>query len=458
MASGLSKVTIVSPRGRLDVALPPDVPLVDMLPTLLDATGGATEDPGRRDGWALSRFGGAELDGSRTPAQLSVRDGEMLYLRPRGDAAPLTVFDDIVDALATGNRDRRGRWTSTTTRMAGLVTGMVLLLLGAASLPFAGPPYPTVALAGLALSATLLVLAIVFARALGDGRTATAFALVATGYAGIGGLLLLAGDTPVDQVSVAHVTVAATTTVVAATIASVSVPTAAPVFLGAGACAAAAFATMALSATMGRSIASAAAVVAVVAYAFLPAMPMLAFRIAGLKRPPIPTERESLRVETEPVDATRVFELGRRVDAYLMAMLVALAVISAAAAALSAAAGGRGIVFAAALALLPILRSRTFGGRSHRLPLVLASGVAVAAVAVTGYLSLAPDLRVLSILGMSVVVAAATVGIGLIGEGQHSSPPWSRFLDIIEILLILALIPLAAWVSGVLEWARAIRG
>jgi type VII secretion integral membrane protein EccD len=458
MEGGLSKVTIVSPRGRIDVALPSDTPLVDMLPTLLDASGGAMTEAGRRDGWGLSRLGGSELDGSRTPEQLAVRDGELLYLRPRGDAAPLTVFDDIIDALASGNLDRRGRWTAATTRQASLVTGMVLLLLGAASLPFAGPPYPTVAVAGLALAATLLVVATVFARALGDGRTATAFALVATGYAGVGGLLLLVGDAPLTPVSVAYVSVAATTTVVAATIASVSVPAAAPVFLGAGAIAAATFASIALATATGRGIAAAAAVTAVVAYAFVPAMPMLAFRMSGLKRPPIPTERESLRVETEPVDASRVINLGRRVDAYLTAMLCALAIVSSAAAVLNAAAGGRGTVFALVLALLPLLRGRTYGGRSHRMPLVLAGGVAVAAVAIAGFLALDLELRVLSILGASVVVAAGAVGIGLIGRREQSSPPWNRFLDIVEIVLILALIPLAAWVSGVLEWARAIRG
>jgi type VII secretion integral membrane protein EccD len=281
---------------------------------------------------------------------------------------------------------------------------------------------------------------------------------VATGYAGVGGLLLLAGDAPLSQLSVAHVTAAAATTVVAAAVASLGVPNAAPVFLGAGACAAAVFATLAISAALDTSLAAASAATVVVAYAFLPAMPTLAYRLAGLRRPPIPTEREHLRQETETVDSARVFELGRRVDAYLSAMLGALAVISAGAAVLTAMAGGRGILLASVLALLAVLRSRTFGGRTHRLPLVLAGGVAAAAVAVALFLTFDREVRLLGVLGVNVVVSAATIGIGLVGQRQQSSPPWNRFLDIVEIVLILALIPIAVWVTGILEWARAIRG
>ena len=32
---GLSRITIVAPRTRMDLALPSDVPLADLLPTLL---------------------------------------------------------------------------------------------------------------------------------------------------------------------------------------------------------------------------------------------------------------------------------------------------------------------------------------------------------------------------------------------------------------------------------------
>jgi hypothetical protein len=64
MSGGLSRVTIVAPRSRVDVALPSDVPLADLLPTLLGFAGTATEES--RHGWTLSRLGSGELDSSAT--------------------------------------------------------------------------------------------------------------------------------------------------------------------------------------------------------------------------------------------------------------------------------------------------------------------------------------------------------------------------------------------------------
>jgi type VII secretion integral membrane protein EccD len=458
MAGGLSRVTIVAPRSRLDIALPSDVPLADMLPTLLDFAGGGTDDNGRRTGWGLSRLGGGELDSSSTPAQLEVRDGELLYLRPRGEEVPVTVFDDLVDALATGTHDRFGRWTPTTTKLAGLTAGVLALVAGAVALPFAGPPFPAVGLTGLALAVALLAGAVVAARALGDARTGTAFAVVATVYAGIGGLLVLAGDRPLGELTFAHIAIAATVAIVSATVASVGVPPAGPIFLSAGICAGAVLGTMGIAAMFDASPAAAATGTVVLAYALLPAMPMLAYRLVGLPVPKVPTEREHLRQDTETVDGVRVLDLARKADAYLAAMLSALAFISAGTAILVASIGVRGILLAAVLGVLPMVRSRWFTSRAQRLPLMLAGGIALVASAVGVFVIADQTTRLVGVFGATVAVAAVSIAFGLTGPRRQSSPAWGRLLDIVEILLTLAVAPLAVWVSGLLEWIRAVRG
>ena len=192
MSTSLSRVTIVAPRSHLDVALPADVPLIDLLPSLLDLAGGATDDAARRDGWSLSRLDSGELDSSRTPAQLRLHDGEVLFLRPRGDETSVTVFDDVVDALAGGVRDGQGRWTSVHSRTAALALGLVALAAGVVALPFLGPPYAAAGLTGMGLAVGLLLVAAVFARALGLAGPASAIAVVATAYAVVGGLLVAA--------------------------------------------------------------------------------------------------------------------------------------------------------------------------------------------------------------------------------------------------------------------------
>jgi hypothetical protein len=55
-------------------------------------------------------------------------------------------------------------------------------------------------------------------------------------------------------------------------------------------------------------------------------------------------------------------------------------------------------------------------------------------------------------------VATLTLVYGLAVAGKRVSPVWGRALDIVEILLIAGLVPLAAWVCGAYAWIRAIRG
>ena len=76
MATGttvFSRVTVVAPRTRIDVALPADVAVADLLPMLLDMAKEATPDGGaRHGGWCLARLGDSPLDPSRTLASLGV--------------------------------------------------------------------------------------------------------------------------------------------------------------------------------------------------------------------------------------------------------------------------------------------------------------------------------------------------------------------------------------------------
>jgi type VII secretion integral membrane protein EccD len=458
MAAGLSRVTIVAGSSRVDLALPSDVPLADLLPVLLGFSGRGGDEAGRRNGWSLSRLGGGELDSSSTPAQLAVRDGELLYLRPRGDEALVTVFDDLVDAVATGSRARGGRWTPAITRGVGLTAGVLALLAGVVALPFAGPPYRLGGLIAVILAVALLVVAVVFARALGDGRSAIAFGLVATAYAATGGLLVLAGDRSLGQLTLAHAAIGGTLAVVAATIASIAIPGAAPIFLCVGTSAGAALVATGIAAGFGIGAPAAAAVTVLVASATLPALPMLAYRMVGLPIPAVPTEREHLRQDPGTVDGARVLGLARRADAFLAAMLGALAIINAAAAVLVASSGLPGIVLCGVLGLLPLVRARWFAGRAQRLPLLLSGGVALAAGAVAVFTQADQMTRLVGVFGATIVIAAVSIAFGLAQARSQSSPVWGRLLDVVEVLLILALAPLAVWTSGLLDWIRAIRG
>lgn len=456
---GLSRITIVAPRTRMDLALPSDVPLADLLPTLLRYAGEDLADEGvRHGGWSLSRLGGQPLDGGRTAAQLGVRDGEVLYFNPRAATAPEIVFDDVVDAVATSTTQRPGAWQVGTTRAYAVLLASSALAAGAVAALFAGPPHLPGAVAALVVAIALLVGAAVLSRAAGDSRTGAVLALVGVGYAAVGGLLVLAGDRPLGELASPHVLLAGTAVVLFAAIAALAVGDRLPLFLGAVGVGAAVGLGAVLSLAFGIDAAASAAVVSAVAFGALPALPMLAYRLARLPVPSIPTGPEDLKTDTESVDGPSVLRNSERADAFLTGLLwtVSLLVLGGE---VVLAADGRlpAILLCLVLALLSLLRARPFLGRGQRVPVLLAGslGLGLAAAAVFDAGSLAVRLGL--ILGGLAVLAVISLVYGLTVAGKRISPVWGRTLDIIEILLIIALVPLAVWVCGMYGWIVNLR-
>ena len=201
-----------------------------------------------------------------------------------------------------------------------------------------------------------------------------------------------------------------------------------------------------------------AANVATIAFATMPALPMLAYRSAGLPIPTVPTEAEELKRDNESVDGARVLQSTVRADGLLSAMLAALSVIGAAAALLVAGKGIPGMLFSVTLGLILLARARYFGSRAQRLWLLCAGSLAVAAAGYSFFSTIAYPLRLVVILGVTLSVAAISTSFGLANSARKASPIWGRILDILEVILILGLVPMAVWVSGLYAWIRAIRG
>ena len=460
--AGLARITLVAPRTRIDLALPTDVPLADLLPTLLHVTGndfsGAEAGGTAGTAWALSRLGGAALDSSRTPAQLQVHDGELLYLRPRGDEAPMLVFDDVVDAVATATGDRTGRWRPATTRLFGLGLSVATLLAGAIALPFAAPPRSVAAVIALGMALALLGVAVVLSRAIGDSRAGVAFAATAAVYAASGGLLVMLGDRPLSAISPPHLLIMVTIVLLVTVIGALGVADAAPLFLGIAIVSVAFGLTVTLALVFGAGIPAITAIIATLAFATMPALPMLAYRSAGLPIPTVPIEAEELKRDNESVDGARVLQRTVRADGLLTAMLAGLSVIGAAAALLAAGKETAGLLFSVTLGLILLARARFFGSRAQRLWLLCGGAIAVASAGFATFSLIEYPLRLVVILGVTLTVAAISTGYGLAGSDRKPSPVWGRMLDILEVMLILALVPMAVWVSGLYTWIRAIRG
>src|SRR3954469_19540984 len=75
------RLTVLAPRRRVDVALPADVPVAELVPMVLELLG----EPGRACAprpWRLSGVVGGPLPVAATLGELGVLDGELLRLGP----------------------------------------------------------------------------------------------------------------------------------------------------------------------------------------------------------------------------------------------------------------------------------------------------------------------------------------------------------------------------------------
>jgi type VII secretion integral membrane protein EccD len=128
-SSVFTRVTVVAPRTRIDLALPSDIAVANLLPMLLDMAGESSPDGGsNHGGWCLAKLGGDAVDPDRSLSSLGVVDGDLLQIRRRNDNPPPPLFDDVVEAIAGATPGSYRPWTEHTARMLGLIgAGLALL-------------------------------------------------------------------------------------------------------------------------------------------------------------------------------------------------------------------------------------------------------------------------------------------------------------------------------------------
>ncbi|TDD11254.1 type VII secretion integral membrane protein EccD [Nonomuraea deserti] len=454
----LCRVTVVTPRGFLDVGLPPDMPLGNLLPTLLRIAGEGLAEAGlAHGGWVLQRLGGPPFGLDATLSELAVRDGELLHLRPRGHELPEVVFDDVADAVATGVLERTGRWQPATTRSYGLRAAAALLGTGAAALLATGPPWAPAALVAGVVALVLLLVAAALSRALGDARSGAVIGYAALPYGFVAGLLGPATDGAILQP--ANLLSACGVVLMLATATGFAVAEGLPAFLGV---AAAAFCGLLASGlVMGFDLAAAgvAAVLAALAVGLTTAIPSLSFRLAGMPLPALPTTAEELRREGSDLDGELVIDKTVVADRFCGGLLGGVALVVLGAQVLLVLDGAwAATAMSAALSVSMLMRARVFEGRGQRVWL-LTTAMAGVVLAAAGAVSGAADGTVLyGIVPALVVLALGVAGTALWLTSGRPSPFWGRMGDIMDILLMIALIPLALAVLDLYETIRGLVG
>jgi type VII secretion integral membrane protein EccD len=434
-----TKVTVVWDGGRLDVALPSTVPVADLLPEIIGATRPAVGDSGARNSdWCLARLAHPEPNPSQTLADLRIRDGDVLELRPRGYPPPEIVLDDPADAVGHA-LTAAAEWDQGSSRIVNRALGGACLALAAAALLIVEAPAVTVLRIAVAAVVVLVIGALALARTYRDPSTGLwlgAGAVVISAVAGARAVLSSVGPGGPESILPA-VGVAGTASAVVAGLLVAATRTGIALYAGAITAgvviSAVSIATAAIE-TASPVLTIAAAVVVTAEIGLLVAS-KIAMRLAGLPRlQELAPDEVRRRAERAGNLLTGLF--GGLATSLGGGCLVLLSTHDAAAVALAATASA-----------LLVFRTRRLRQRRHVVALLVPAALGLAAATVV------LGIRLLPSAGLWVPVlllGAASIGFRRLApddDGAGSHP--SRVPRVAEALLTAAQLPLAALVVGV---------
>ena len=461
----LCRLIVISSNRRVELAVPTNVPITDLLPSLLGHLGPSLADTGLdHEGWVLQRLGEPPLEEDLDAAALDLRDGETLYLRPRSDQIPPPDFDDLIDGIATGMRERSGIWRPEMTRWAGRLFLALVLLTGMIAIAVPGP---TPIRATVAAALTLLGSS---EQASPDVPVGTHHRLsssrsgpsdtrpspvcsrpVSTSPAARRGVL--------DGLGAVNAACAIGAALPVAFLAALLIGRAGPVLAAVLAAALSAAPGLVLAIGWSDSAASAAGVIGVASGLLALAVPRTAFRLSGMRLAPLPTSSDQLQEDIDPEDSTRVLDRTISADRYMTGMYLGLAATSGVAVvALALSDGWAPPTLAALIALSGVLAARPMTSCWHRLAGALPSMIAMPTLVATVGTSLSDQTRMLTtaiaipLAVLTLVMATVTLPV------RRASPSWGRLGDITQTCVTIAQIPVLLAIFGLYGAARAIGG
>lgn len=461
-AGGYSRVTVLAPRRQVDLALPADLPVAELTPMVLELLGEPARTAQRPVPWRLTGPTGGVLHPEATLAALGVLDGELLRIGPVAPAPPAPVFDDPVDALASAVVARAGRPGGGLGRRLGPAAMLVLavaaagLLAGARTAPRAGPLVVGLAIALGAIGAACCVLCTAAAVRAADpdpGPIALAGALAAVPLAAAAGWAVLPGPP-----GPAHLVLAAAAAGTTAAAGQAALRVVAPVLVGVTAVAVVTGAAALVGLWTGAPTAALAAAAGAVALAAGPVLPRCALRLAGLPRPLVPVDGGELVAADTGLDLLPPGELTERAHlarGHLLGSTGGAAVVAAAAAILTAQTPGwTSTAFAAVTVAVLALRALGFVDPMAVHTLLGAALVGCVGMLVPVGLAAGPTGR----LGVALVLLLGAAGAGLATGGgtRVGSPVARRALDLLEVVLVAATVPLALGVMGLYGLVRGL--
>ncbi|QWF79628.1 hypothetical protein HUW46_03037 [Amycolatopsis sp. CA-230715] len=461
MATGttvFSRVTVVAPRTRIDVALPADVAVADLLPMLLDMAKEATPDGGaRHGGWALAKLGDAPLDPSRTLASLGIVDGELLQLRRRNENPPPPLYDDVVDAIAESDPDSFRPWTKETARKIGHIAGGLALVFAALALFMGGSLYGGSAVASAVAGGVGAIACLAIGATL-----AKAYQMEATGVvvAAAGGLpfAFVAGFYSVPGLSMrANLLLACGLLVILAGVAILVMGSGITTFIAAATAGVIGVIAFGVATLIAHPAAGIAAGTTAVALGCISILPRATIWLAKLPLPHVPGSAEELKEDSGFPDYTAIERRTNTAHNYMTGLLIGCGVAAALSAIIASSSSSVfGIIMGVVATLVLLLRGRAYANGSQAIALLATGMLAAAGIMVNWLFTQDTFGRLLWVFGSLVLIAAAALVVGVVFPNQRFSPPLRRTVEIIEAVCIATVLPLALAVMDLYSTLRHI--
>ncbi|MGU3292767.1 type VII secretion integral membrane protein EccD [Williamsia sp. M5A3_1d] len=474
----LCRVSVLSGRTQVDVALPAEVPIASLIPELAGLLlRNQFGEPERVPDdlslhWTLGKVGQKVLDETRTLLESGVVDGDLLVLRSEATTELPTVYDDVIDAVAGITRREFQSWSPVAARWVGVIAFLTTVTAATVLAMIASWSEQRLDIGAVAFVAfVVFAVAGIASRGAADHRSVGAALTVAmcmTVFVGCFATL------PADDHS-ANVLLGAGISVLVAVMALrmttgepfthlALITVSALVSLGA--------LGQLLSAAPVQHTAAALGVAALLVALIAPRLTILLVRLpiptvpsAGASLDDIdPPNQQNINAGVAAIGAvalpeTAALELrAKAANAHMSGLMLGAAAVAGVCAVIVAVptpdfdwkSALLGVLIAAAI----VLR-----GRSHT-DLVQAAGMigvgAATLLGVIGAQVFAGGGWVVLGVGVSLLLAGAAFGFGVITPSMEFSPVLRRIGEIIEYLIITATVPIAAWVVGLYSLARGL--
>ncbi|MFD5318219.1 type VII secretion integral membrane protein EccD [Streptomyces sp. NPDC127098] len=448
-AAEFVRIGVAGPASRADLAVPAGVPLARLMPTLLRHAGeDPTQDGGvRHGGWVLRRADGTRLDPAASLAAQGVHEGDLLFVGHGTDDTTPPLYDDVTEVI--GAAAGPVGWPPAATRRAAGTLAAVGVLAACAALAEAPDRLP--GWLGLATAALTLLVGVLMSRAFGDREAGTFAAVLAAPPAMLGAVRLLGTEQgTVAGFTAGHLLLACA---VLAVIGALG-----PVLVGGGDGTFTALVVAGPLAATGALIcavwdvhpARAAAVAAPLALALTTLWPTVALRVARIPAPQVAASAEDLEALPSQLEHDRLRERIARARRLLVGMLVGSHLVTAAGTLVLFGSGELwSSVLGGVLLALTLMRARLFR-ETAQAAIPLATGLVTVAGAAAFLLTdrVGERLPLLGVaLPVALLVALIAGGVAVSAGRFRANPRLSRGLDLLESVLLLAVIPLclAVW-------------